>query len=295
MLRARLSASVLGLGIALSAAVLGSGVRADAAEIKRVTERIIPFESGGQVTIENKNGRITVEGWPRSEVRVQITRSVRAGDDSKAGELLKELKAEVEIRDGRIGIVSRFPKRQETIGLWDILGRKVASLQIHYYVQVPRETGLTLGTSNGEVRIRGVDGALQATTTNGDVTVSQAEGQLKLETTNGEIEITNISGTASARTTNGSVVAELRRLEDKGQVELKTTNGNVALYCPDDLRATLEAATTNGRVSVGFPLVMRGVMSSKAVRGTIRGGGATISLATTNGNVDVRRLGERRP
>lgn len=289
------SIAALSLGVSVLAAVSVSGARADAAEVKRVTERVFPFAPGGRLSIENKNGRLTVEAWSRPEVRVQITRSVRAGDDAKAEELLRQLKADVEVRKGRIDIVSRFPKRHETIGLWDILGRKVASLQIHYYVQVPRQTDLTLETSNGEVRVRGVSGTLEATTTNGDVRVAQAEGRLNLATTNGEIELTDVSGTASARTTNGSVVAELRTVAPTGEVELATTNGNVEVYFAKDLKATLEAQTTNGRVSVAFPITTEGVMTSKSVRGTINGGGAAVSLATTNGNVEVRRLGERRP
>jgi hypothetical protein len=35
-------------------------------------------------------------------------------------------------------------------------------------------------------------------------------------------------------------------------------------------------------------------MTSRSVRGTINGGGTEISLSTTNGNVGVRRLSERR-
>ncbi|MBI4364866.1 MAG: DUF4097 family beta strand repeat protein [Candidatus Latescibacteria bacterium] len=287
-----ISAFYLGVSVAVAGSIWAG--RADAADIKRVTERVVPFAVGGRLNLENKNGRITVEAWSQPEVRIQITRSVRAGSDAKAEELLKQLKVDVEVRGNRIDIISRFPKRQETIGLWDILGRKVASLQIHYYVQVPRDTDVTLETANGEVRVRGVAGELEASTTNGDVRVTQAEGRIDLTTTNGEIEIMGASGSAKARTTNGSVVAELRALGSRDAVELMTTNGNVEVYLPGDAKATMDAQTTNGRVSMTLPITMRGMVTSKVVRGTINGGGAAVTLATTNGNVEVRRLSERR-
>ena len=104
-----------------------------------------------------------------------------------------------------------------------------------------------------------------------------------------------MTGEAAARTTNGSVVAEVRGVSPNGGIDLMTTNGNVEAYFPNDLKAAVEAVTTNGRVAITFPITSRGVMTSKSIRGTINGGGATISLATTNGNVEVRRLGERRP
>lgn len=285
----------LGLGILVIAASSGVPGRAEAAEVRRVSERLLPFAPGGQIRIEDKNGRITVEGWPRHEVRIQITRSVRAEDKAKAEGLMKELRADVEVRDGRIDIVSRFPKRRETIGIWDILGRKVASLQINYYVQVPNETSLTLGTSNGEVRVHGVRGQLEANTTNGDIQVGDVHGGVALVTTNGEIELTGIAGDATARTTNGSIVAEVRSVSPSGGIALTTTNGNVQTYFPNDLKATLDAVTTNGRVAIAYPIMSHGMMTSKSIRGTINGGGAKISLATTNGNVEVRRQSERRP
>jgi hypothetical protein len=285
----------LGLGFLLLGAV-GSGTarRVEGAEVRRVSERLIPFAPGGEVHIADKNGRLTVEGWPRREVRVQITRIVRAEDKTKAEDLMKELEADVEVRKNRIDIVSRFPKRRESIGIWDILGRKVASLQINYYVQVPNETNVLLETTNGEVRARGLGGRLQAKTTNGDMRIEEVKGNVDLATTNGEIQMMGVSGEVSARTTNGSVVAEIRRVPPRGTIGIETTNGNVEAYFSKDLKATLEATTTNGRVSIAFPILRAGVMTSKSIRGTIQGGGAKISLEATNGNVEVRRLGERR-
>ncbi|HMI30402.1 MAG TPA: DUF4097 family beta strand repeat-containing protein [Candidatus Limnocylindrales bacterium] len=285
----------LGLGLLLAGvAVGGVASRAEGAEVRRVSERLIPFPPGGEVRIEDKNGRITVEGWSRNEVRIQATRVVRAEGNAKAEELMKELKSEVEVRNGRIDIMSRFPRRRESIGIWDILGRKVASLQINYYVQVPTKTDLVLETSNGEVRIHGLEGQLDAKTTNGDMRVGEVKGDVTLNTTNGEIELTGVSGGATAVTTNGSVVADVRGVSPKGGIELGTTNGNVEAYFPGTLKATLEATTTNGRVSIVFPVAVEGTTSSKSIRGTINGGGAKITLSTTNGNVDVRRAGERR-
>ncbi len=293
------SSSRVVLGILLAAvaggALPGAVRRAEAVEIRRVAERLIPFAPGGEVKIGDKNGRLIVEAWSRHEVRIQITRVVRAEDGTKAEELMKGLEASVEVRKDRIDIQSRFPKRVESIGLWDILGRKVASLQINYYVQVPNETSLDLETSNGEVRARGTSGRIEATTTNGDIHVEGVRGNVILASTNGDVQIADVSGEVSAHTTNGSVVAEIRKVPPQGNVELETTNGNVEAFFAGDLKATLDANTTNGRVSIGFPIVREGGATSKAIRGTIQGGGAKISITTTNGNVEVRRLGERRP
>ena len=90
-------------------------------------------------------------------------------------------------------------------------------------------------------------------------------------------------------------MAEIRKLPSEGRVDLETTNGNVEAYFDTDLKADLEAMTTNGHVSVGFPITTQGMTTGRTIRGTIHGGGAKITIASTNGNVEVRRMGERRP
>ncbi len=283
---------ILVIGLLFTAAG-GMGVmRAEAAEVRRVTERLVPFQPGGELQIHNKNGNISVAGWPRNEVRIQVTRVVRAANQDKAEQLMKELEADVEVHTDRIAIESRVPKLLESIGIWNILGRKAAQLQIHYDVQVPNDANLSLDTANGEIRASGVNGRVDAKTQNGDMRVQDVNGVVKLATTNGEISMAGVTNRASARTTNGSVVARILRISPAGEVKLQTTNGNVQAYLPKDLRATVDAVTTNGQVSIAFPVERQGLMTSKTVRGTIRGGGARLTLETTNGNVEVRNLGE---
>jgi len=282
------------LAAVLSLLVTGADMAA-AAQAKKVAEKIFDFAPDGEVAIESRNGRIVIEAWDRPEVRVQITRTVRAADDQQAQALLKELKADVDLTPGRLQIVSRYPKRRENVGLWDFLGRKVAAMDIHYYLQVPKSTALTLKTTNGEIRVRGTSRKVDVSTTNGDVRVSGASGPIEIETTNGELELLAISGDVSGTTTNGSIRAEIGTLAANGNVELETTNGNVMVYLPPSLHASVAASTTNGKVTSSFPLTLSGAMSSKSIRGTIGGSGtgAALAFATTNGNIQVLKIGER--
>lgn len=276
------------------ACLLSAGM-ASAEELKKVAERLLPFAPGGEIHIDDKNGHLTVDAWPRHDVRIQITRVVRARDNAKGEALMKELQSEVEVKGGRIDVRSLFPRRVESIGIMDLFGRNSTNLQINYYVQVPEDTDLWLQTTNGEVHVQGTSGHLDARTTNGGVRVSNVRGNVVLQTTNGEVHVTNVTGQASAHTTNGAVVAELRKLPASGAVDLQTTNGNVEAYFDRDLKADLDASTTNGHVSVEFPVTADIAHGSRTIHGTIQGGGAKITIQTTNGNVEVRRLGERRP
>ena len=275
--------------------VLGGAASAFAAEIRNVGERTFRFVPGGEVTIESQNGRIVIEAWDKPQIRVQITRTVRAGDEARAKELMRGLRADVEVRSDRLHIQSRYPKIRENLGIWDILGGRVAALQVHYYLQVPRNTSFSLETSNGEVRVRGTQGSVEAVTVNGDVEVTGVSGTLELQTTNGEIRLGGIRGGAVAQTTNGGVSADFASLSNQAVVDLGTTNGNLEVTLPSDLHATFEANTTNGRVTIsGFQIKTRGTLTSKSILGVIGGGGARVALRTTNGNIDATPTGTRR-
>jgi hypothetical protein len=289
MLGSRGSGIVVAACVALAGACLAPPRVASAAQLKQVTERVFPLEAGGEVRVDSQNGRISVEAWNRSEVRIQITREVRSGSDEQAADLMKQLRADVEVGKDHIAIKSVYPKRVQNVGIWDVLGQRVGAVNIHYYLQVPRETELDLRTSNGEVRVRGTTGDVTAATTNGGIDVSGVTGALDVRTTNGEIQLSGIDGSASGGTTNGTVEAELDRLAAGGEVDLSTTNGDVTVALPANLAATLDATTTNGRVRVAFRVTTQGDISSKRIRGTIGGGGIPISLRTTNGNIEISK------
>ena len=294
MTRLNVWAAAAALGLAL-AGIAAAPAPAGAAEARKVTEKTFPFAAGGEVAIQNQNGRITIEAWTRPEVRVQVTRVARASDDAKAQDYLKQIRADVVVRKGKVEIVSRYPKRKETSGLFAVLVERVASFQTHYYLQVPVETALELETTNGLVRVRGTNGAVHATTTNGNIEVAGVSGEVETHSTNGGIEVRGASGSLTAETTNGAILAEVKALAREGAVSAETTNGSVQLFLPSAVKADLSAETTNGRVSVSFPVSGSEIMTTKSVRGTINGGGAEVSLSTTNGDIDVRRLGERQP
>lgn len=282
-------------GVALAAGIAvaaGCGVpAAEAAQLRQVTERVFAFQPGGELTIDSQNGRIVVEAWGRSEARIQITREVRASDDARAAELIKELRADVTLAMGDIAIESKYPKRAESVGIWDVLGQKVTALNIHYYVQVPAKTRLVLVTSNGELRVRGVSARVTGQTVNGSVDVSSVTGRIEVSTTNGDIKLAGIVGSARAGTTNGGITAEFPRLQSGEVISLATVNGNVNVTLPAELKATIGAETTNGRVSIGYAMEKVGPSSSKVVLARIGGGdGVAVKLRTTNGNVTVKKL-----
>src|SRR3989449_9821441 len=76
-------------------------------------------------------------------------------------------------------------------------------------------------------------------------------------------------------------------------VEFRTVNGGITLDLPPSLSAEVRAETVNGEIFTDFPLTVTGKLGPRRVTGTIGGGGRQLALSTVNGNIRLRKAGER--
>jgi hypothetical protein len=129
---------------------------------------------------------------------------------------------------------------------------------------------------------------ITARTTNGDLVITGASGQITAHTTNGVVTAESSSGPVVAGTTNGDIRVRMGRIPTAG-ASYRTTNGQIVIELPGGIDANLEARTTNGTVNSDFEVMVSGSISPRSIRGRIGSGGPTLSLATTNGNIRIRR------
>jgi hypothetical protein len=202
------------------------------------------------------NGGVTVGGWDRQEIRVRARVVARAETQAEADQLAAQVKV---VSDG--GSLRAEGPRRSGEGGWSV----------SFELMVPARTGL-------DVR-----------TTNGGITVRDVHGQIGMTTTNGGITLENVDGDVRGETTNGGVRATLGGSGWQGQgLDLRTRNGGVRLLLPDGYSAHVEAGTTNGGISCSFPVTVQGSIS-RQLSADIGGGGATLTLRTTNGGISIGR------
>ncbi len=231
-----------------------------AATTNKVFDQVFPLHSGGNFILDNVNGSVQVEGWNRDEVEVSAVKTA-SGDP----EDVDRVKIEVDSQPGHIVVHTRYPKGA---------GAEVA---VEYHVHVPYRILLgSVGTVNGSVVVRGVEGF-------GD-----------LRSVNGNVEVLDSSGRFNARTTNGDLRLELRRLVAGGPMDIETVNGSVMLGLPSDGRANLSVLSMNGDLNSDLPMKSTAGAPAKhtfhAKLGD--GNGGDISVRTVNGGI---RLVVQRP
>ncbi|MCW5850890.1 MAG: DUF4097 family beta strand repeat protein [Anaerolineae bacterium] len=250
------------------------------------------FETGPQaeVSVENVNGPVTVEGWDEARVYLDARRrGERARVVFHHEGARVEVRTEIEPRDG---------------GLMSWWGRGETA-EVEYTLRVPRDTRLRLRNVHGPLRAANFRGALEAKSVDGAVQVFQVLGELRAEATNGSVELTGVQGQAQAYTTNGSITLRDGQLDSviaetvNGSIHVdplsagcavraRTVNGELNLNVPNGVAAELEASGVMLRTSMNIS--HQSYTSGRtAWRGRVGSGepNAQVSFSTVNGHVRV--------
>lgn len=257
----------------LTAMVFFVAASASAKSLTETIDRTFDVKAGANFVLTNVNGRITVNAWNQPRVRVVAVKEVDA-DRDQLQQAMKELRVEMQPRDGGLVITTHFPKHDRDISsIFDwILGDHVDA-SVQYDITVPQNMNVEVTNTNGGIRLTGV------------------AGKHALDTTNGRIEVMACAGSLDASTTNGNINAELTKVAKGQPLRFETTNGRIEVAVPADLAMDVDANTTNGSISTDLPINTTR-FSRNSMRGTINGGGTSLRMRTTNGRIAIKTIGK---
>jgi DUF4097 and DUF4098 domain-containing protein YvlB len=171
-------------------------------------------------------------------------------------------------------------------------------------------------TGGGSIDVRKCAGDLHANTSGGNVSLGDVNGAVGVESGGGVVHLTSARGRVQVATGGGSV--ELFKLNQGAQVEtgagditvefvggrgsftdssLHTAAGDVVVYLPSNIAATIHAAVemaSGHGIHSDFSEVQGHTESgygpkSMWAEGTINGGGPSLRVRTTIGQIDFRR------
>ena len=121
---------------------------------------------------------------------------------------------------------------------------------VYFLVEMPRGAKIDLGTTNGPIQVRGVDGNVLARAENGPVSAKESTGTIYLTTQNGPVAFSGSSGEVVLRTSNGPLAVDLKNgFWERGTLDGRTDNGPVALRIPRGYRSGV-SVDTDGRSPV---------------------------------------------
>lgn len=195
-------------------------------------------------------------------------------------------------------------------------------VSISYEITVPASTAVQAQSGSGNVEVSGVRSELQAHSGSGDISARDIGGRVHLQTGSGNIRAESVGAPFYAQTGSGDIEASLTGPGDvdvhtgsgtirvrgiKGGVRAHTGSGDIEangdVTGPWQLHSgsgtirmalgassgfNLDVHTSSGSIHSDLPITVQGSLGSHELKGTVRGGGPTVDVSTSSGDVNIR-------
>lgn len=289
-------------------------------QTERVTsEKSIMVDPDASIKLCVLNGKLKINGWERSEIRLFIKDGSRAGikvleKDGESGKPVWLLISNLS-RPGAMGGSVSDCISGESIEM-DVPVK--ASLSVSgRTTQTTADSVRKIYVKNveGNIALRNIAGGITASTYQGDVSVENSGGAISLESATGNVIAYDVkpgqigdlfraktnSGTISlqqvdhrqieANSISGSVLFNGKFLTG-GIYNFKTSNGSIRMLIPESSSCTVKAAYGFGMFDSDLPfkVVTQNVSTGgKNVVVILGSGDAAVNLTTTSGSIGIKK------
>src|SRR5579863_2311534 len=167
---------------------------------------------------------------------------------------------------------------------------------------------VSVRTGGGQIDFGEVHGSVRAQTGGGGVRVMYVSGPMEVETSGGGICLTRVSNVVRAATGNGTITAWItpesgdgsRPARLAGPSQLSSGTGDIIVFLPRNLAATIDASVENGGAdrieadpALGLNMVESHEDGAMRASGALNGGGAVLRLRSTAGKIRLQFVDEQ--
>lgn len=150
--------------------------------------------------------------------------------------------------------------------------------------------GVTLQILKGDLTARQVRGELSGEEVEGDVNLRDVRARVAIAKIEGDFIASNVQGALVVPEIEGDAVVSFDQV---AELNLRA-EGDVVLNLPNDAKAELQVDAPGGNIVVRAEL-QTSEESASHLRGTLGGGGVTMQIESTDGDVIVRGSGTGEP
>ena len=264
-------------------------------ELYRIDGEIVAKTSGGDIIVKETGSDVDVKTSGGDIEILDVKGKVNA--ETSGGD--------IEIRNNQSAVVAK------TSGGTIKLSQVGADVKAHTSggdIIVNGSKGkLKLSTSGGDIELRDIQDIVNARTSGGDIEANTVLNGIVAKTSGGDIELQNVKGFIEAATSGGDIEAKMTLTDfaKDHHISLKSSGGDIVLYIPNKLPATIDATIKltgisweDYTISSDFPITIKKETKDNGRRkykilhgkGNINGGGDLIELITSNGNIKIQKL-----
>ena len=156
---------------------------------------IVPSPAGRAISIYNANGKTRVLGSDRDDIEIRIHKSVRADCEDLATKLLDSIRVQNSETTDVLEIEVQIPRK---------CSRHAVA---HIELLVPRDTKVSLTSTNGKMCLEGLERAVNARSSNGPVLIRNVNGDIDVMTANAKVKCSDTEGHLRARSSSRQPVS----------------------------------------------------------------------------------------
>jgi len=232
--------------------------------------RTIPMAPGGQFTLSNISGDITVAGNDDTVLTLRATKRLvdpGAVSEATAREALDRVEIEIRDRGGRVAVEAEYPRRGLAGRLADLFRGGRMAVAVDYAVTVPSGVGVAIESVSGSVTVEGVDGETSIETVSGDVRLSALPRLAEVEMVSGDLLMSDVGNDddLSAEAVSGRITIDGVRAP---RVDVEAVSATIVLTRVEARR--VDVATVSGPVSFDGALDAGGRYEIESHSGSIR-------------------------
>jgi len=226
-------------------------------------QKRVPFMPGGTVSLLHTDGDVVIQGWEKEEVEVYAEKKILFPYEERIRVWRGRLQypqIDMDVYENILNIKTEIPDEAKFRGAVD------------YVIRVPQSVEINLDITGGS-----------------QVTITDFYGNISVDLKAGNLDVENFSGSINAFLETGSIDAQVLDLRPEDEIAISTQKGEITLSLPSEVAAHLKGSAPNGKIDCEFnnnntkiPVPELSVQIGK--------GGADISLVTSQGNIQIKKL-----
>ena len=273
-------------------------------------------QPGGQLTVDSDVGNVEIKTGSSDTVTVDIKRRLKV-DGQAADELLKNLTIDLSQSGNNVNVIVKLVDDNNQTNRRKIQMDFLVSMPLNFNLKLRTVGSANVGhvqgtvnasTAGGSLVIGNVDGPLTARSGGGSLTIGNVVGDLDARSGGGSINAGRITGRVTANAGGGSVSIEeatdaIDATASGGSVKayisrqpsagfnIKADAGSIDLRLAESVSISVDASCTAGRVTTDYGLTAERDTHGGSLKGDINGGGPSVVLRASAGNIHVRKSG----
>lgn len=156
------------------------------------------------------------------------------------------------------------------------------------FIRDLRAQQVRVACESGDLRAEDIHADVEAHVRGGDADLFGIEGEIAVTAASGNIRAREISSTRMRLTAQGNISLSLGTVT-RGDFRCETRGGDIELFLARDSACALSAEATGGGTicPAELPWTELSERSQQTLKGTLRGGGATIHLVANHGRIYI--------